>query len=74
MKYQKYDLQDLDESTHELIVRNEIDTILTGKKCTICNEYFIGRQEKDKSVCSGTHPLTYAHEDCWEKDKESLTT
>lgn len=65
MNYQTYDLRDLDEHTRQLIVQGEVDKMLDGEFCTICDGAFIGRKEKDNAIVSRTGPLKYAHEFCW---------
>lgn len=65
MKHQTYDLRGLDEKTRGLIVTTEVDNILQGQPCSICRGHFIGRAEADNAICSGTKPLTFAHENCW---------
>ncbi len=75
MKHQTYDLRGLDEKTRGLIVTTEVtaevDNMLQGQPCSICREHFIGRAEADNAICSGTKPLTFAHEYCWNKGKNN---
>lgn len=49
------------------IVNIEVDKMLENQLCTICNKPFLEQKEKEETVCSGTHPLTYAHGECWGK-------
>lgn len=66
MKYQLYDLRDLDKHSKQMIVTNEVDVLFEGERCSLCGGYFVGREEKDNAIVSGKNPLTYAHEFCWQ--------
>jgi len=62
-----YDLRNLDNHTRQLITMDEVDKLLEGRFCSICNGAFIGRKEKDEAVVSGKNPFTVAHSYCWNK-------
>lgn len=70
-KFQTYDLRDLDEHTRSLVVTNEIKRMLRGKLCTVCGGSFIGQVEKDTAIVSAKRPLQFAHNYCWERDKQA---
>jgi hypothetical protein len=50
------------------IAEIEIEKMLTGEFCSICNEPFVSNVEKDTAICSGTHPLKFAHGLCWQRE------
>ncbi len=69
MKHQIYDLRRLSDSEYASIARNEVDSMLEGQFCTLCNGGFIGREEKDNAIISGKNPMSYAHDYCWNQMK-----
>jgi hypothetical protein len=47
------------------IAEIETEKMLAGEFCSICGWPFATNAEKDTAVCSGTHPLKFAHGLCW---------
>jgi hypothetical protein len=66
MKHQTYDLRGLDDHTRELIVDNEMYSMLKNATCSICGGGFVGKHEINNAYCVGKHPLQVAHDYCWE--------
>jgi len=65
MKHQLYNLKNLDEHTHNVLVTNEVDAILKDKVCTICHQPFVTREQKDNAILSDGNNFQFAHEECW---------
>lgn len=67
MIYTLFDLDHEDDDRHRANVTYEINSMFDGQCCTVCDKPFATREEKDEAYISGLHPLTYAHEQCYEE-------